>query len=236
LIVYKISNMKNLRVYIGITTQKLLIRWAQHKRVSAGNKKLRSLHFDIKKYGKENFTIEAIETCSSRKVLNSREKFWIKKLDSFNNGYNLTTGGGRNFKMSEDTKRKISIAKKGKMSKEQRASIKKATKNNKNFLGYKHTDTTKKEMSKNRKGRNNSMFGKEHTDITKKKISKSKVGKLNPKFRGKGHPLFRGYYTTPLGVFESSRLAATANKCNQKTILNRIKNVNFPNYSFLEEK
>lgn len=46
----------------------------------------------IKKYGIENFTFEIIELCDA-KDLDERERYWIKKYDSFNNGYNRTSGG-----------------------------------------------------------------------------------------------------------------------------------------------
>lgn len=49
----------------------------------------------IKKYGKDNFKIEIIEWCNSKKELNDCEIFWINKYDALNsrNFYNLTPGG-----------------------------------------------------------------------------------------------------------------------------------------------
>ena len=41
-------------------------------------------------------------------LINDREIYWINFYDSFNNGYNCTTGGHSNFKRSEETRRKLS--------------------------------------------------------------------------------------------------------------------------------
>lgn len=46
----------------------------------------------IQKYGIENFSYEVLEECDNR-LLNERERYWIKEYDSYNNGYNLTEGG-----------------------------------------------------------------------------------------------------------------------------------------------
>ena len=45
-----------------------------------------------KKYGENNFTYQILELCSE-KLLDDREIYWINVYDSFNNGYNMTTGG-----------------------------------------------------------------------------------------------------------------------------------------------
>ena len=46
----------------------------------------------MRKYGIEHFWIEEIEFCSDDDI-DEREKYWINKLDSYNNGYNMTIGG-----------------------------------------------------------------------------------------------------------------------------------------------
>ena len=46
----------------------------------------------IEKYGKENFTKEILEYHQNAN-LDEREKFWIEKFNTLNEGYNLTTGG-----------------------------------------------------------------------------------------------------------------------------------------------
>ena len=88
MIVYKITNLLNGKIYVGQTQRTLEERIAEHK--------YGELYIDrvIKKYGWENFSAEVIEECFSFEMLNEREIFWIAKLKSkFPNGYNLTDGG-----------------------------------------------------------------------------------------------------------------------------------------------
>ena len=44
----------------------------------------------IRKYGKENFIIEMIDTAESQDELNQKEQYWIRYYDSVNKGYNET--------------------------------------------------------------------------------------------------------------------------------------------------
>lgn len=46
----------------------------------------------MNKYGIEHFHIEQIEECDYS-IVNEREEYWIEFYNSFNNGYNATTGG-----------------------------------------------------------------------------------------------------------------------------------------------
>lgn len=64
--------------------------------------------------GQENFKMELIEECDDE-LLNEREIYWISVYDCVApNGYNLTYGGEQ-YKMSEETKRKIGNANKAKL-------------------------------------------------------------------------------------------------------------------------
>lgn len=49
----------------------------------------------VNKYGKDNFTVELLESCNSREELNSKEIYWIAELNSRDPdiGYNLAEGG-----------------------------------------------------------------------------------------------------------------------------------------------
>jgi len=72
----------------------------------------------VKKYGKENFKKEVIEKCKPEDNLLLETKY-IEKINTLQpNGYNISlTGGTRNGgRHSEETKRKISKANKGKVS------------------------------------------------------------------------------------------------------------------------
>ena len=110
--VYKITNETNGKVYIGITNQGYEVRWYKHCS-DAECKSEFPVHNAIRKYGKENFQIEVIETIEDKDYdyLKEREIYWIKKFDSYNRekGYNLTLGGDGTFGRfhSEETKDKI---------------------------------------------------------------------------------------------------------------------------------
>ena len=95
--IYKIINTVNSKVYIGQTTRNIKVRWNEHLRKRFDeNSKRYNLHLykSIRKYGKDAFTIEAIECCDND-LLNDKEVFWIKHYNSAdpNCGYNLTLGG-----------------------------------------------------------------------------------------------------------------------------------------------
>ncbi len=89
MIVYKIENIVNGKIYVGQTKKSLEKRIEQHK-----HSKNSCIGKAIQEYGFENFVYSAIEVCDSAEELNEREKFWIRELNSkFPNGYNMTNGG-----------------------------------------------------------------------------------------------------------------------------------------------
>ena len=92
--IYKVTNSINGKVYIGQTCQTIQKRWKQHVyQALAPVEYYKSLlHRAIKKYGEDAFTVEELEKCNNYK-LDEREIFWINYYDSYNNGYNITSGG-----------------------------------------------------------------------------------------------------------------------------------------------
>ncbi len=99
MIVYRITNLVNGKVYIGQTTKpKLLVRWRQHVWFSKSNKSRAwkcMLQDAIRKYGADSFSIEPLYHAQSRKELNAMETFFIVLHQSHKpeNGYNMTMGG-----------------------------------------------------------------------------------------------------------------------------------------------
>ena len=73
MIIYKITNNINGKIYIGQTTQSLANRWSQHtKEIS----KCFRMKAAIKKYGKESFSIEEIDKYLS--VIKAWiQSFWV---------------------------------------------------------------------------------------------------------------------------------------------------------------
>lgn len=91
--IYCITNNINQRQYVGKTNTTLEKRWKQHKKdAPKRNFEKRPLYRAINKYGAGNFSIKVLEECSPEES-SEREIYWIKKLDTYHNGYNATLGG-----------------------------------------------------------------------------------------------------------------------------------------------
>lgn len=95
-VIYKITNQKNGKVYIGLTTVSLEERWRNH--LNSVWRVDRHLYFAMRKYGVENFSIEEIDSTDDFERLGELERYYIKLYDSTNQdkGYNNTFGGERN--------------------------------------------------------------------------------------------------------------------------------------------
>ena len=91
--IYKIVNDINDKIYIGKTLTSIEKRFSEHKRESCRNqKKNRPLYNAMSKYGYNNFHIELVEEIPIEELSN-REIYWINFYNSYENGYNATTGG-----------------------------------------------------------------------------------------------------------------------------------------------
>lgn len=89
--IYKIVNDVNQKLYIGMISRSVKLRWKEHQRdAQQKNFQARPLYRAILKYGIEHFHIELIEETDNPQ---EREKYWIEYYGSFKNGYNATIGG-----------------------------------------------------------------------------------------------------------------------------------------------
>lgn len=97
LIIYKITNTVNLKLYIGLTTVSLESRWNGHK-TAARTGVNRHLYNSMRQYGIDKFVIEKIDEATTLKELGEKERYYIKLYETQNpdKGYNLTAGGERN--------------------------------------------------------------------------------------------------------------------------------------------
>ena len=108
MIIYKITNKLNNKVYIGQTVRDLKTRFDEHMRDQTSND---YFHAAVRKYGKDAFIVEEIDRASSLEELNEKEIYWIRYYNScveFENccGYNSLKGGCCNPMFVEDVKEK----------------------------------------------------------------------------------------------------------------------------------
>ena len=161
MIIYKITNEVNGKVYIGQTTKTLQWRWKHHCNIKSGCTYLKNA---LNKYGIENFIIEQIDSAETQEELNKKEVYWIEHYNSLvPNGYNLTTGG-EHPAFTNVTRKKLSESRKGKKP-------------------HAFDDNFKKKISdiaKKRTGEKNPMYGRNHTEATKKRISEVTTGRVSP--------------------------------------------------------
>lgn len=108
-IIYCVVNLANGKRYIGQTHYSLEVRWKYHIK-AARTGSMCALHCAIRKYGAESFSVSKIDTASSTKELNDKEKSYIVIFHTLAPiGYNLTNGGD-SFRHSFATRQKISKA------------------------------------------------------------------------------------------------------------------------------
>lgn len=92
MLIYKCTNKFTGEMYIGLTTTSLEKRKRRHRRsVYCGSKT--KFHEALRKFGFEAFKWRTIEKCNSIDELKEREKYWIEKLNTLEEGYNSTHGG-----------------------------------------------------------------------------------------------------------------------------------------------
>jgi group I intron endonuclease len=91
MLIYCARNKDNDKMYIGKTTKTLEIRKAGH--YDAAINSMSDTHFHRALRSGVEFEWMILETVSETNDINEREKFWMSKLDTYHNGYNMTIGG-----------------------------------------------------------------------------------------------------------------------------------------------
>lgn len=92
MIIYKIINSDNDKVYIGQTSEKLEDRFKRHIGYQAKSYTTK-IHRAIRKYGKDKFSITEIDRAITQEELDMKEKYWIEHYNSVEDGYNISEGG-----------------------------------------------------------------------------------------------------------------------------------------------
>lgn len=193
--IYRITNKLNGKTYIG-----------QHKYNDLGDNYLGSgilLDRAKKKYGKKNFIKEILYSrIRDKSTADSMEMFAIKKERALGKAeYNIADGGQggnlgeevirkivesrKGYRHSDNTKRKISEAKKGStpsnkgipMSDEQKKKISERNKGNKYCLGRVLSEETKRKISENGKGKHNNLKGISKSEEHRLNLSKAFLGR-----------------------------------------------------------
>ena len=90
LLIYKITNKVNDKVYIGQSIRPVKKRFNRHLNDALNNKLDTHFARAIRKYGKDNFICEVIDTATDQNDLTLKEQYWIRYYDSVNMGYNET--------------------------------------------------------------------------------------------------------------------------------------------------
>ena len=137
---------------------------------------------NIYKKRPETLKEEYIKTCYSEEQMNSDEQYYIKLFKTlWPNGYNLTEGG-EGCVASEETRRKLSLSKKGKPLTEKQLEKRKGL-----FVGEKNpmygktlSEEHRRKIGNANKGKPAPNKGKPMSEETKKKMSKTHTnGKLS---------------------------------------------------------
>lgn len=159
--IYKITNKKNGKAYIGKTTRDGKTRIQEHLKATSKSSTL--LARAVRKHGEENFTWEILHDGIIPELLDSYEIEAIKIHNTLSpTGYNLTEGGTGGIPAKEVCQ-KMSESRKG-----QSAWNK----------GISPSEETKKKISVAMQGENNHFYGKNHTKEAKEKMSIAHTGKI----------------------------------------------------------
>lgn len=88
--IYKITNIQNNKIYIGQSIRPIEDRFHRHINDALNN--ILDTHFAraIRKYGKDSFIIEKIDSANSQEELTQKEQYWIQYYNSVQEGYNET--------------------------------------------------------------------------------------------------------------------------------------------------
>ena len=178
MIIYKITNKINGKVYIGQTIKNKEDRWRDHVYKSEHGG-VYAISNAIRKYGKDNFNVELISRCDNIKQLNQREVKYIQLYNSLcPSGYNIEIGG-KNKILHQSTKDKISKTLKGR--KRKKSSILKQMKTRKErniappTLGVKFSEKFKQqkrdELLNRIKNGQHPAKGVKHSDISKRNMA-----------------------------------------------------------------
>lgn len=161
--IYKATNKENEKSYVGVSYQPV-----ERIKIHIGSRGKCHFHNALRKYGEDAFDWEILDYTTNRaQAYIWLEKYWISRYDTFNNGYNMTKGGegsegripwnkgktglqtawNKGRKHNEESIRKMSEAKTGKLKTEEHR-----RKISESMLGKLKSVETRRRMSESKKG------------------------------------------------------------------------------------
>jgi group I intron endonuclease len=225
--IYSITNKINGKRYIG-RSENIKRRWRGHKYDLKHNKhRSNHLQYSWNKYGEENFVFEKICEVWDENNLWKIEQTFIDLYKSYDKrfGYNTERYIDEERVVSEETRKKMSIANKGKpglrgenspmfgkhLSEEVKEKLRQAN------LGKHPSEETRNKMSESRKGHISS-------EETKEKMSLSRRGEKNPAAKltwKKVDEIREKYETGDYTQYELAKNYDVTRSAIQKIVLNQ---------------
>jgi hypothetical protein len=175
-IIYKITNIKDSKIYIGQTWRTLRKRAGYN---GAGYKQQKHFWNAIKVYGWESFKTEIVCYAVSQPEADYWEGHFMRKFNSLDreHGYNDKSTGGNGLH-SDETKKKISSTKTGKKLSPEQIKWMKENPNSGTFKkGHKLSEGSLNKISNSKKGKPSPNKGKPQSEEAKKKNSDAHKGK-----------------------------------------------------------
>ena len=208
MIIYKLTNKVNNKVYIGQTRSSIKKRFSQH--CETRNKT--AIGLAIKKYGVDNFEYAVLyENIETLEELNKKEIEYINLYNSISpNGYNIESGGKVIFANAE-SKAKISKALKGRKitwSKKISESVKNLWENEE----YRNTQT-KQRYEKRGKYRKGIVREKLKKKINKEELKKDYEAFMGLKEITEKHKISTDYLYR---FIKTEGIQKRGHKCNRK--------------------
>lgn len=110
--IYKISCLKNNKIYIGSTIQTIRRRLRRHiNNLNKNKHHNQHLQNAWNLYGGESFEFEVVEIIENIDLIRDRETYWISFFDSFKNGFNKYPCGDSPQGSHRSEEEKINIGK-----------------------------------------------------------------------------------------------------------------------------
>ncbi len=205
--IYKTTNIINGKIYVGQKTGALKLSYR-------GSGTL--IKKAINKYGASNFIVEVLCYCDNIEDLNNKEIFYIQELNAILLGYNIELGGKNNV-VSDDTKKKMSLAAKGKkLSKSHIENLRLSS------TGRLHSEETKQKMSLNKIGTTLSEATKLKVGLASKNRPSGKLGtKLSQESKDKISKSSKGRMTGTVHSKETKLKMSEARKLYWKNLKNK---------------